>query len=166
MKEPSLTPEPLFIDGAEGPLFVVYHRPADTGSSRCDSAVLYLPPFAEEMNRSRRMASLLARTLADEGFGVLILDPFGTGDSAGNFKDASWDTWCDDARAACLWLAGQGYQKISLVGLRLGACLALETACAEDLRDLLAQIVLWQPVSNGETFLNQFLRIRVAAGLG
>lgn len=155
---------PCTVAGPAGPLFAV-HVTHDNANTRRQQAVLYLPPFAEEMNRSRRMASLLARTLADEGFGVLILDLFGTGDSAGNFEDAGWDIWCGDARAACFWLAKQGYGKISVVGLRLGACLALETARAEDLQNLLAQIVLWQPVTNGETFLNQFLRIRVAAGL-
>lgn len=156
---------PYTVAGPAGPLFAIHVTPEKTHLQR-QEAVLYLPPFAEEMNRSRRMASLLARTLAADGFGVLILDLFGTGDSSGNFEDASWDIWCGDARAACVWLAGQGYQKISLLGLRLGACLALETARAADLQNLLAQIVLWQPVTKGETFLNQFLRIRLAAGLG
>lgn len=156
---------PCTLAGPAGPLFAVHFTP-NNADQRPRDAVLYLPPFAEEMNRSRRMAALSARTLADAGLGVLILDLFGTGDSAGDFVDASWSTWCADAHAACLWLVGQGYRKISLIGLRLGAFLALETARADDLQDFLAQVVLWQPVTKGETFLNQFLRIRVAAGLG
>jgi exosortase A-associated hydrolase 2 len=51
------------------------------------------------------------------------------------------------------------------VGLRLGACLALQTAGGLRNNNLLSQIVMWQPVAQGETFLNQFLRIRIAAAL-
>lgn len=156
---------PCTLIGPAGPLFAIHITPEDAEKRR-DEAVLYLPPFAEEMNRSRRMATLLARALADEGLGVLILDLYGTGDSAGDFEEAGWSIWCQDVEAACLWLAEQGYRKVSLVGLRLGACLALQAATAAHLQNLLAHIVLWQPVASGETFLNQFLRIRIAAGLG
>ena len=155
---------PCILTGQAGPLFALHVTPETAENARQD-AVLYLPPFAEEMNRSRRMASLLARTLADKGLGVLILDLFGTGDSAGNFEEARWETWCADAETAFNWLADQGYRRISLVGLRLGACLALHTAGGLRNNDLLSQIVMWQPVAQGETFLNQFLRIRIAAAL-
>ena len=70
---------PVFIDSAAGRVFAIYHRPAEGGSN--GPAMLYLPPFAEEMNRSRRMAALQARALAAAGYGVLLLDPYGTGDS-------------------------------------------------------------------------------------
>lgn len=115
------------------------------------------------MNRSRRMAALLGRALADKGTGCLILDPFGTGDSGGDFSDAGWKIWRADAAAAAGWLKERGFSQISLLGLRLGACLALDAA--SDFPVELSRIVLWQPVTNGKTFLNQFLRIRVATGL-
>lgn len=155
---------PCILAGSAGPLFAIHITP-ENAELRRQEGVLYLPPFAEEMNRCRRMASMLAHFLAERGFGVLILDLFGTGDSAGNFEDARWEAWCGDAEAAVLWLAAQGYRRISLVGLRLGACLALQTATAPGMNDLLSRIVLWQPVTQGETFLNQFLRIRIAAGM-
>ena len=155
---------PCILAGSAGPLFAIHITP-ENAELRRQEGVLYLPPFAEEMNRCRRMASMLARFLAERGFGVLILDLFGTGDSAGNFEDARWEAWRGDAEAAVLWMAAQGYRRISLVGLRLGACLALPTATAPGMNDLLSRIVLWQPVTQGETFLNQFLRIRIAAGM-
>ncbi len=68
-------------------------------------ALLYLPPFAEEANRSRRMAVLQARRLAARGWPVLLLDPFGTGDSAGAFHEARWELWLADAARAAAWLA-------------------------------------------------------------
>ncbi len=155
---------PCILTGHAGSLFAL-HVTSEAAKTAGQEAVLYLPPFAEEMNRSRRMASMLARTLADKGLGVLILDLFGTGDSAGNFEDARWETWCGDAETAFHWLGNQGYRRISLLGLRLGACLALKTADALRNNDLLSQIVMWQPVTQGESFLNQFLRIRIAAAL-
>ena len=60
--------------------------------------VLLLPPFAEEMNKSRRMCALLARGLAADGWRVVRIDLFGCGDSAGSLRDASWEQWCDDLR--------------------------------------------------------------------
>jgi exosortase A-associated hydrolase 2 len=49
---------------------------------------------------------------------------------------------------------------ISLWGLRLGALLALDFA--KDRTDSFDKIILWQPVINGESFLTQFLRLRLA----
>ena len=153
---------PEFISGPTGRLFALHIHPQE-GTAGCEEAILYLPPFAEEMNRARRMASLLGRRLAEQSLGFLALDPFGTGDSDGEFHQASWTTWCRDAATAVDWLKDRGYRRISFLGLRLGACLALHAA--QQARQELGRIVLWQPVLKGETFVNQFLRIRVAAGM-
>jgi exosortase A-associated hydrolase 2 len=151
----------MFIDGPAGRLFAVYHAATPRSGREAGRAVLYLPAFAEEMNRSRRMAALQARALAARGVAVLLLDPYGTGDSAGDFADARWGLWGDDAAAALAWLRAQGHSRLALLGLRLGACLALDVAMANDVD----RVVLWQPVARGDVFLNQFLRIRVTAGL-
>ena len=154
--------EPLFIDGPAGRLFALYFAPAARSRPR-RPAVLYLPPFAEEMNRARRMATLLGRMLAESGVGCLLLDPYGTGDSAGDFADARWDLWRDDAAEAARWLAARGHGDIAVLGLRLGAPLALELAAMDG--SAVTKAVVWSPVLSGELFLNQFLRIRTAAGL-
>ena len=91
-------PQPFFLAGAAGPLFCLQLAPAPGMTPR--GALLYLPPFAEEANRSRRMAVLQARRLAARGWPVLLLDPFGTGDSAGAFHEARWELWLDDAARA------------------------------------------------------------------
>src|SRR3546814_14337350 len=80
--------EALFIDGPAWRLFAIHHAAAP--HCRQGLGLVYLPPFAEEMNRSRRMAALQARALAALGIDVLLLDLFGTGDSAGDFRDARW----------------------------------------------------------------------------
>ena len=78
--------EAFFLDMEPGQRFCLFHPPAGT----CRGAALYVPPFGEEMNKSRRMAALQARALAAAGFGVLQLDLYGCGDSSGEFAEARW----------------------------------------------------------------------------
>ncbi len=125
--------------------------------------LVYLPPFAEEMNRARRMAALQARRLADLGIDVLLLDPFGTGDSAGQFCEARWEIWREDAKVALGWLEQRTGAAVGLWGLRLGALLAAEVAA--EAPDRPARLLLWQPVLTGERHLTQFLRLQLAAGM-
>jgi exosortase A-associated hydrolase 2 len=146
--------EPLFIDTGDRRLFGLYH-PATDDARGC---MLMLPPFAEEMNMSRRMIYLTGRAFAAAGYGFLSLDLTGTGDSSGDFTDARWSIWQDDARAGAAWLSDKTGNAPILMGLRAGALLAASLQSPDPL-------ILWQPVGNGETMLNQFLRIRVAAAL-
>ncbi|HEX2117139.1 MAG TPA: hydrolase 2, exosortase A system-associated [Alphaproteobacteria bacterium] len=151
---------PISLCGAAGPLFAVHYP-----SARADAghAVLYLPPFAEEANRSRRMAALLARKLAETGIGTMLLDPYGCGDSGGEFSEARWPVWREDGTRAVRWLRERGYQRITLLGLRLGALLALDTVANADLP--IDRVLLWQPVLRGDQMVTQFLRLRLAAEL-
>ena len=153
--------EAFFLDGARGPLLAVHH--AATGGRVPRQGLVYLPPFAEEMNRARRMAARQARRLAALGIDVLLLDPFGTGDSAGDFGEARWETWRSDAEAATAWRGDRCGGPVGLWGLRLGALLAAEVAAQAPGR--VSRLVLWQPVLTGDRFLTQFLRLRVAAGM-
>jgi exosortase A-associated hydrolase 2 len=153
--------EPVFVEGSAGRLFAVYHPPAiETADTR---DVIYVPPFAEEMNRSRRMATLQAKSLAAIGIGVLIIDLFGTGDSAGDFRDAQWRIWLGDILSAADWLERRSHRRLALWGLRLGALLATAVASRECGRFM--HLVLWQPVTDGHVMLTQFLRVRVAASM-
>ncbi len=146
--------EPAFVDVGGRSLFVVRHPPQ--GPVRC--RVLVLPPFAEEANRCRRLTALTARALAAAGCETLVFDLSGTGDSAGDFAAADWQTWCDDVRGMAAqydWSRATGRRAV--LAVRSGLLLAP----ALDLAD--AALVAWQPVLNGERFLQQFLRTRVMA---
>lgn len=151
--------QPFFLEGSKGRLFAIYTPPMPEREHRAD--VLYVHPFAEEMNRSRRMADALARRLSNVGCGMLSVDPFGTGDSAGEFVEARLETWRDDLQCALSWLTARRAPALAIVGLRLGALLGLEAALAKPPR--LARVVLWQPVLSGEVMLTQLLR---AAAVG
>jgi exosortase A-associated hydrolase 2 len=151
--------EPFFMDGVPGQRFCLFHPPAGA----CRGAVLYVHPFAEEMNRARRMAALQARALAARGYGVLQLDLYGCGDSSGDFGDARWELWKDDLARAAAWLAARCRQPLTLWGLRLGALLALDYARSAP--DPLHAMLLWQPVARGSAYLTQFLRLRMAGAM-
>jgi exosortase A-associated hydrolase 2 len=124
---------------------------------------VYFAPFAEEMNRARRMATLLGEALAKSGIETLVFDYAGTGDSEGEFGDAGWAGWREDGAAAIDWLADRTGGPVSAVGLRTGAALALEAAAARPGR--VSRLTLWQPTPSGQLFLTQFLRLRLAAAM-
>jgi len=153
--------EVFYLNGSQGQLFSVYHAAARTRRPR--QGLVYAPPFAEEMNRARRMAALQARRLAKLGVDVLLVDPFGTGDSAGDFSDARWETWREDIKTARDWLSARIGHKVGLWGTRLGALLAADVASADP--GGVAGLVFWQPVLSGDRHLTQFLRLRIAASM-
>jgi exosortase A-associated hydrolase 2 len=151
--------EPFFLEAGTGSRFCLFHRPV----GECRGALVYIHPFAEEMNRSRRMAALAARALAVQGIGVLQVDLHGCGDSSGEFADARWETWKADIALASDWLRARLGVGVGLLGLRLGALLALDYA--RSAAQPVERMLLWQPVTSGRGYLTQLLRLRLAAGL-
>jgi pimeloyl-ACP methyl ester carboxylesterase len=89
--------------------------------------------------------------LAAAGLHVLRFDYSGTGDSEGDSADVSLAQWTRDIATAVEEIRDiSGVRRISLVGMRLGAALALRAAGDADIREL----VLWEPVVSGTEYLN------------
>ena len=137
------------------------HHPAQGGTVK--GAVLYIHPFAEEMNKSRRMAALQSRALAAAGYTVLQIDLLGCGDSSGDFGDASWQDWIDDVVRGAQWLTERVQAPLWLWGLRVGCLLAVEAA---RLIPADTNFLFWAPVSAGKQSLQQFMRLKLASDLG
>ena len=156
-----LQAKPFFLPSAAGRLFVIYHAPEQHHSDPTN--VVLIPPFAEEMNKSRRTFTLLAHRLAKLGIGTLLFDLYGTGDSEGDFAAARWDIWLQDLDHVFRWLDQQGSVKVHALGLRLGGALLLDYYRQN--RRAMEQLILWQPVTSGQMFMNQFLRLRLAADM-
>ena len=154
------TLKPAFIDGQQGKLFVLLRRPVDHDSVAC---ALIVPPFAEEMNKTRQLFTMVAQGLAARGIASVLPDLFGTGDSAGEFRHGDWRAWQDDLVKAAAWAESQGCRVSSLLSARLGCILGAETAAR--LPAPVERTVFWQPVLEGERFMTQFLRMRVAASM-
>lgn len=152
-----MAPEAFFLTVADGPRFCIFHEPRGVAKG----ALLYLHPFAEEMNKARRMAALQARLLAENGYAVLQIDLHGCGDSSGDFGDATWESWLADVHAAHAWLRARcpSPAPLWLWGLRSGCLLAAQAA--PRLGEA-ANFLFWQPVISGKQYLQQFLRLKVA----
>ena len=150
---------PLFLDGTAGRLFAIYRAPPTAPRQ----AVLFLPPFAEELNKCRRMMTLQAEMLTRLGIGGMVIDLYGTGDSEGYFDDARWDIWLNDVGTGIKWLREQGIEQVILLGVRVGALVAAHAA--QVMTQPIDKLVFWAPVLRGEAFLTQFLRMRLAADL-
>lgn len=144
---------------AGGQRFCLYH-PAQGEAAR--SAIVYVHPFAEEMNKSRRMAALQSRLFARAGHAVLQIDLLGCGDSSGDFGDARWTDWVNDIVQASHWLQSRTQAPLWLWGLRAGCLLAADAA--HRLSDL-SGLLFWQPASSGKLVLQQFLRLKTAADM-
>ena len=141
-------------------ILALVHVPRVPVVSGC---VLIVPPFAEELNKSRHLMSQLARSVAQRGFAASIVDVYGTGDSEGEFERATWERWVSDVCAAAEWCAGKGFPVTHTVGVRLGCSLA--AAAVARLAQPLRSAVFWQPVPEGSRLVEQFLRLRVAASM-
>jgi exosortase A-associated hydrolase 2 len=152
---------PFFLHGAAGRIFCLYVGPAPGAPRR--GGVLFVPPFAEETNKSRRQVMLQARALAAAGHGVLLVDLFGTGDSEGDFAQGRWEIWRGDLVAALRWLEARQLSPVVLWGLRWGALLAAELA--HEVREQLPRLLFWQPVLDGRQYNDQFIRMRVASSM-
>lgn len=149
--------EAFFLPAGDGGHRFCLYTPAHGDSC---GGLLYLPPFAEEMNKSRRMAALAARAFAEQGWSVLQIDLCGCGDSSGDFGDATWDAWLEDVAAAWSWLRSRCSGRIGLWSLRAGSLLAsdwLQTSGEHP------PWLMWQPVANGRQHLNHFLRLKAAS---
>lgn len=156
-----LLPEAFFLPTRSGSLFCLYHAPQ---GPVLRGQVLHLHPFAEELNTCRRVSAQFARALASAGFAVLQFDMYGCGDSEGDFGDATWTTWLNNAHEALAELhrrAGEPTEAapLWLWGVRSGALLT-----ADMLQDMVSpcHVLWWQPVISGQQVLQQWLRMDAA----
>ena len=167
-------PEPQFEaayvnlhGGAQGSRLCLWHAPALAAPR---ALLVYVHPFAEEMNKSRRMAALQARAFAAAGHAVLQVDLLGCGDSPGDFSDATWAAWVNDVVGACEYARARhaaawpdaAPPPLWLWGLRAGCLLAAEAAAR---LDGACNLLFWQPTLQGKSVLQQFLRLHTAGVL-
>nr|WP_067297847.1 hydrolase 2, exosortase A system-associated [Marinobacterium profundum] len=143
-----------FITGGQARLYL-----ATFGNCSAERAVLFLPPFMEEMNLSRAVVARQARMLAEAGYFVVLLDFFGTGDSEGEIDEATVPVWLDDIAAALAWIGQKQRSSVTLWGLRLGALLAAHYVDDRN-ADVVDRLLLWKPVINGHQLMSQFFRLK------
>jgi pimeloyl-ACP methyl ester carboxylesterase/acyl carrier protein len=141
--------EPFYFGVSNKHLFGCYHAPQSGPARDCAVALCY--PMGAEYIRSHRAYHQLATHLARAGFPVLRFDFLGCGDSAGEAEEGGLSQWLSDIATAIGEVKERsGLQQICLIGLRLGASLALLSGAE---REDVTGVVLWEPIINGKAYL-------------
>ena len=131
-------------------LYGFLHAPTGAGPH---PGIAMLHGFGSNHIEAHALFPKAARSLASEGFAVLRFDFRGSGDSEGEFSEASIQTEIDDAHAALDFLVAQPEvdgSRLGLIGMSLGGLVAACTAAA---RPHVRALALWAPVAHlGELF--------------
>ena len=91
--------------------------------------LLFCDPFAEEKKCAQRVMVEAARAFCEADLGSVRFDYRGTGDSPGEFLEATPDLWVQDILAAIDYMRHElRVPTLGLLGLRLGGALALQAA--------------------------------------
>ena len=139
---------PFFFGPSDNPLYGVLH-PADGASFR-DECVVLCNPFGQEYERAHRAFKIIATNLARLGYEVLRFDYNGTGDSGGDGATISLRQWRNNILTAVAEVKEcSGSEAVSLVGLRLGATLALDASA--DVEHLV-RCVCWDPILDAASY--------------
>ena len=109
--------EPIFFPSGDTRLFGIWR---DAPGAR--RAWVVCPPFAEEEKSAHRTLTEIALNLQARGEASLFFSYRGTGDSEGDFADATLALWRADIAAAIDELVARAPgAEIGILGVRLGA---------------------------------------------
>ena len=151
---------PAFIEHQDARLFGILHEPS--GSTGAPPFV-FCHPFGEEKLWTQRVYVTFARRLAARGHAVFRFDYSGNGDSEGTFAESSLSSARADVEAAIEHVQRvTGSDRVSLLGLRLGATIA--SLVAED-RLNVHHLVMWAPIVDGARYMQEVLRSNVTTQL-
>lgn len=142
---------PFYFGVSPKRLYGCHHLPQ--GKNTREFNVVLCSPIGQEYTWSHRTSYQLAVQLSRAGFHVLRFDYFGCGDSEGDFEQGGWIQWTKDIHTAIEEMQRRiGIKSICLIGLRIGATLALEAAgnCHH-----IMSMILWEPVFNGRLYLKE-----------
>ena len=138
---------PVYFDGCFGWL----HRP--TASDASDVAVVLCTGLRRDGSDAYRPLRILADELAGAGYPTLRFDYAGTGDSGDVEGGEYWSIWQRNVVAAIDTVrSATGAERVVLLGLRIGATLAVLAAEHRDVDGLL----LVDPVVRGKSYMIQF----------
>jgi uncharacterized protein len=115
---PSAAYKTVHFTTSDGLRLEGWYRPSRNGAS-----VLMISGGGGNRRSTLRHATMLER----HGYGVLVYDPRGSGNSEGTVNSYGWG-WDKDADAAMDYLAAHGGGRIGALGLSTGADIAIDTA--------------------------------------
>lgn len=154
---PATLRDGFFFESGAARLYGYFH-PA-LGDARRVACVL-VQPFMEERKDAHASLRELACSLAARRVPALRFDLYGTGDSEGDWSDATLAAWLDNIHdAVALVRAEAGASEVVLAGLRFGATLAALAAPHAGVE----RVALVQPVVRGEEYVREMLLAHLTA---
>ncbi len=148
---------PTFFNHNNYNLFGVLHEPESINEhAGTSTGIVFCSPFAEEKLLSHRVMVNLAREITKVGIYCFRFDYMGHGDSDGNFEDSTIETRLSDIQCAVNFFKNKtGVEEIALLGVRLGATLAVLSCSQIPEIDSLIAI---SPIIDGKKYIYQCLR--------
>ncbi|NIR50922.1 alpha/beta fold hydrolase, partial [candidate division KSB1 bacterium] len=124
------------------------------------SGIVLCYPMGQEYMWMHRAYRQLAMLFSRAGFHVLRFDYYGCGDSGGDTEEGDVTQWLEDISTAIEEIKdSSGLDSVTLVGFRLGATLSV---LAGSQRNDVDNVVLWDPVVNGRSYVEELLQMHRA----
>ena len=151
---------PLYFESSAHRLFAWLHRPAVQAAPGL--GLVICKPFGFDALCAHRSMRAFAEAAVELGLPALRFDYRGTGDSDDMDPSADQiDVWQQDVAAAVSELRRQtGVQRVCLLGLRLGALLAILAAAGSE---AVKAVMVVAPVLSGRRYLRELRTTQLAA---
>jgi len=147
---------PMWLSTSSGDLYAVEYASKGTVSR---PPVVIAAPDGEEHAWAARTLVIVARALAHHGSTVYRFDHLGQGESEGDYETTTWDSRLADLDAVVRMAERRAGQTPIVLGVRLGATLAL---AAVKRGTPMAGLVVWEPVVDPAQYVHQLLRVNVS----
>ena len=128
MNVSSLVQQQAFYLGEGSDAIFAWHHTCQSLKHTLNATAIICAPWGHEYMHSHRTLRKLADMLAIQGMNCIRFDAYGCGNSAGDERAVDlWTRWNKDL-AQVIQYAKQQTPRVILIGLRLGATLAMK-AC-------------------------------------
>lgn len=157
----SHSPAPLYFEAAGTPLFGWLHA----GAPGASTGIVMCSAWGREELCAHRAWRELAQQLSAQGWPVLRFDYQGCGDSfdADEAHDDAWAGWLESTRSAIGVLKQRArVDRVALLGLRMGATLAVQAAVG---RADVAALVAVAPVVSGRAYTRELRALQAATAV-